>query len=105
ERLVREVLGDAASAETVARLLERADGNAFYLEELIRAVGSGITADKLPDSVLGMVQARLEALGNEARRVLRAASVFGLTFWRGGVMKLLGGDHRTTGVIEWLDEL
>ena len=32
-----------------------------------------------------MVQARLEALDAEARRVLRAASVFGQVFWRGGV--------------------
>ena len=37
-----------------------------------------------------MVQARLEALRAEARRVLRAASVFGHVFWQGGVAALLG---------------
>ena len=37
-----------------------------------------------------MVQARLDALEPDARRVLRAASVFGQTFWRGGVAALLG---------------
>ena len=42
----------------------------------------------LPETVLTMVQARLEALEPEARRVLRAASVFGQTFWRGGVVTL-----------------
>jgi predicted ATPase len=38
-----------------------------------------------------MVQARIEKLDPAARRVLRAASLFGETFWRGGVEALLGG--------------
>jgi predicted ATPase len=37
-----------------------------------------------------MAQARLERLDPAARRVLRAASVFGETFWRGGVEAILG---------------
>ena len=52
------------------------------------AEGKGET---LPETVLAMVEARLEALAPEARRVLRAASVFGQVFWRGGVAALLGG--------------
>jgi tetratricopeptide (TPR) repeat protein len=90
ERLVRRVLGEATPAETVREIVERADGNAFYLEELIRAVASG-KGGAMPETVLAMVQARLEALDAEARRVLRAASVFGQTFWAGGVSALLGG--------------
>ena len=38
--LVQQVLGDGVDDETIERLLERADGNAFYLEELIRAVAT-----------------------------------------------------------------
>ncbi len=90
ERLVRSVLGSAASVEMVGGILERADGNAFYLEELIRAVAEGKGAE-LPETVLAMVQARLEALHAEERRVLRAASVFGQRFPEGGVVALLGG--------------
>ncbi len=90
ERLVRRVLGEATSAETVREIIERADGNAFYLEELIRAVAGG-KGGAMPETVLAMIQARLEALDAEARRVLRAASVFGQTFWEGGVSALLGG--------------
>src|SRR5262249_11180186 len=56
----------------------------------------------LPESIVAMVQARLEKLPAEARRVLRAASIFGQTFWRGGVVTLLGG---TTQVADWLDFL
>ncbi len=90
EALVREALGPGAGDEVVERLLERADGNAFYLEELIRAVAEGKGA-ALPETVLAMVQARLEALHVEERRVLRAASVFGQTFREAGVEALLGG--------------
>jgi tetratricopeptide (TPR) repeat protein len=52
-----------------------------------------------------MVQARLERMETEARRVLRAASVYGQVFWEGGVRALLGGAERTAQVSEWLREL
>jgi eukaryotic-like serine/threonine-protein kinase len=90
EQLARESLGSAVSAETIDSLVERANGNAFYLEELIRAVAEGKGA-ALPETVLAMVQSRLEGLDPEARRILRAASVFGQTFWASGVLSVLGG--------------
>src|SRR5262249_51174123 len=64
------------------------------LEELVRAVANGQSADALPDSVLGMVQARLDDLSTGARQVLRLASVFGERFWTGGVDALSPGDDR-----------
>ncbi|WP_437587922.1 protein kinase domain-containing protein [Sorangium sp. So ce1000] len=100
ERLVQAALGDEASAELVATLVDRADGNPFYLEEQVRAVAAGHGAD-LPETVLAMVQARIEALDAEARRALRAASVFGQAFWPSGVSALLGGVE----VTRWLSEL
>ncbi|HWO17842.1 MAG TPA: protein kinase, partial [Kofleriaceae bacterium] len=58
ERLVRQVLGDRVGPDTIERLVKQADGNAFYLEELIRAVAEG--KDRaLPDTVLAMVETRL----------------------------------------------
>ncbi|WP_437675560.1 serine/threonine-protein kinase [Sorangium sp. So ce131] len=93
ERLVREALGAAADEATVARLVARAAGNAFFLEELVRAVAEG-RGDDLPDTVLAMVESRLEALAPEERRVLRAASVLGQVFWRGAALALLGGEGR-----------
>jgi tetratricopeptide (TPR) repeat protein len=95
ERLVREVLGDRVGQGTLDRLVEQADGHAFFLEELIRAVAQG-KGDALPDTVLAMVQARLFGLDAQSRRVLRAASVFGEHFWVGGVVALLGGVMRST---------
>jgi serine/threonine protein kinase/tetratricopeptide (TPR) repeat protein len=89
ERLVRHALGEAATDEAVRHLVDRASGHAFYLEELVRAVAAG-KGETLPETVLAMVQARLEDLRPEPRRVLRAASVFGPSFWRSGVQTLLG---------------
>lgn len=107
--LVRAVLGDLPDG-IVQAVVERAEGNAFFLEELVRALASSLAAEPradgaprraarslplveaLPETIGGMVQARLDALGPGARRALRAASVFGRTFWRGAVAALLGGD-------------
>ncbi|MBX3227303.1 MAG: protein kinase [Labilithrix sp.] len=138
EKLVRQVLGEQLSDDQVSQIVQSAGGNAFYLEELIRShsVGVGIDRDVppisahagrrsilpvvVPETVLTMVQARLEALEPEARRVLRAASVFGQTFWRGGVVALLAGanadavppgmrpsagENEGAQVGAWLDEL
>ena len=104
EKLVREALHGGVSDAVVARVLDRADGNPFYLEELVRAVAAG-REDALPDSVLGTVEARLDAEGSEAKRVLRAASVFGDRFSTTAVAWLLGGDVHRRDVSEWLASL
>ena len=76
DRLSRHVLGDAVDLETIERLARLSEGNAFYLEELLRATVEG-TGSELPETVVAMVQSRLAALDSESRRLLRAASVFG----------------------------
>jgi hypothetical protein len=102
ERLLEEALGDRIDAEARARLVERADGNPFYLEELARAVAAGGLDRDLPVTVLGMVHARLDALGDEARRVLCAASVFGGEFQPAGVQAVLGDGTSEADVERWL---
>jgi eukaryotic-like serine/threonine-protein kinase len=87
--LVQGVLGSGLPETAVERVVTGARGNAFFLEELIRAVASG-SSGELPESVFGMMQARLAALSGPERQVLRAASVFGNTAWRGGIRMLLG---------------
>ncbi|MDB4977623.1 MAG: hypothetical protein JWN48_5964 [Myxococcaceae bacterium] len=91
-RLVRQGLGGAADTLRVERVVALAEGNAFYLEELTRAVVESGAGDDpyLPETVLAMVEARLDKLDDDERRVLRAASVFGAVFWEGGVLELLG---------------
>jgi tetratricopeptide (TPR) repeat protein len=87
--LVKRALGDAIQTSEIETLVERAGGNALFLEELVRAHAEGRT--ELPGSVLAMVQARLEALPPEARRTLRAASVFGRSLPSKGLTPLLAG--------------
>jgi eukaryotic-like serine/threonine-protein kinase len=104
ERLVRQVLGGSVGTGTIERIVAQADGHAFYLEELIRAVAEKKSAT-LPETVLAMVEARLVGLPPEARRVLRAASVFGEVCWQGGVIELLGEAMQSTEVGAWIDKL
>ncbi|MEZ4312065.1 MAG: protein kinase [Polyangiaceae bacterium] len=104
ERLARDVLGSGADPQAIARIAEHAGGNAFFLEELIRAEAQGRGAE-VPGTVLAMVRTRLENMENDARRLLRAASVFGASFWRGGVEALLGAAPSSPDVTSWLAEL
>ncbi len=104
ERLVRQVLSDRVGPETIERLVQQADGNAFYLEELIRSVAEG-KDNALPETVVAMVETRLGRLAVEARRVLRAASVFGEVCWESGVTVLLGGAMGPRMVGGWLSRL
>jgi hypothetical protein len=97
ERLARHVLGQGADAETIARIVRLSEGNAFYLEELIRWTAEG-KGPHVPETVVAMVESRLGALDDEARRLLRAASVFGEVFWVGGVAALVGGEARRSGI-------
>ncbi|WP_428267386.1 serine/threonine-protein kinase PknK [Haliangium sp.] len=106
KELILDSLGADLDDEVIDAILVRAGGNAFYLEELIRAVSENHHYDSasLPATIVGMVQARLDRLGNEAKRVLRAASIFGEVFWKEGT-KILLGDSGVFKVHEWLDDL
>lgn len=90
--------------DAINRLTRLSSGNAFYLEELLRAVKDD-RSTQVPKTVLAMAQARLHRLSPETRRVLRAASVFGHTFWVSGLSNLLGSAAHTMDVDELVDEL
>ena len=105
ERLVRAALGMEAPADRVGAIVQHAAGNAFFLEELIRAAAEGQEATEAPETVLAMVQARLEALDPEARRALRAGSVLGEVFWHGAVARLIGEQRESPALAARLAEL
>jgi tetratricopeptide (TPR) repeat protein len=100
--LVHSVLEDDVEEEVVARVIRTADGNPFYLEELIRRIAAGDR--EWPDTVLAMAQSRLDMLEPKSRRVLRAASVFGETCWDGGVDEVIGGEFAAASALEHLVE-
>jgi tetratricopeptide (TPR) repeat protein len=101
-RLARSVLGDKTPDDLVGALVDKAAGNVFFLEELLRAEASG-RAGEVPATVVAMVQSRLGALDADARRVLRAASILGGAFGGAGVRALLGDDR--VDVDRWLAAL
>ncbi len=89
KRLVAE-LDVALSSADVDELIERSGGNPFFLEELSELVGSqglvvngdGVRATenrlaRIPDTLRGLLAARLDQLDTNARRVLEVASVIG----------------------------
>ncbi|APR77309.1 serine/threonine protein kinase [Minicystis rosea] len=86
ERLVAAAL-PSAEPTIRASIVRRAGGNALFLEELIRYAAEG--REELPLTVQAVVQARLDRMSPQLRQVLRAASVFGQSFWTGGVEALL----------------
>jgi hypothetical protein len=103
EGIVKEALGARGTDAVVEQVIERAGGNPFYLRELVRAVLDGC-GDALPASVLDAVEARLSAEGSEARRMLRAASIFGRRFSRDGIAALTGvGAAQASACLERLE--
>ena len=104
ERIVQQVLGKDIGAALMAKIVSRAEGNPYCIEELMRHVARG-ERDTFPDSLLGMVQARLDALPPFDRQVLRAAAVFGQRLWLAGVATLLGGDDKLAAVHDALVRL
>jgi glutamate/tyrosine decarboxylase-like PLP-dependent enzyme/serine/threonine protein kinase/Tfp pilus assembly protein PilF len=103
EELVTAALGADLGADIRDEIVSRSSGNAFFLEELVRCVANG-ERTALPPTLLAVLTSRLEALEPEARRVLRAASVFGCSFAPAVVAELLG-EHGARTVSEWLPVL
>ncbi|MGH3169020.1 MAG: helix-turn-helix transcriptional regulator, partial [Trebonia sp.] len=63
------------SAATLNRLVERAEGNAYYAEELL-TVSSG-SSDTLPTGLSELLLSRVERVSAAAQQVLRVAAVAG----------------------------
>lgn len=90
--LARAALGERATDDAVARIVAQADGSPLALEELSLAELEG-RAHRTPPTLLALAQARLAALGDEERRTLRAASIFGGRFDARAVSALLAADE------------
>jgi hypothetical protein len=100
--LVRARLGAGASAAVVDEIAASGDGHPFLLDELARAASGGQMHLGRPETAIAVAQAALDRIEGDARRVLRAASVFGGAFRKEGVAELVGAGDGLGG---WLDEL
>ncbi|MFE2045662.1 AAA family ATPase [Streptomyces sp. NPDC059477] len=73
--LVRGLRGEPLPDATLRRIVERAEGNAFYAEELLAATGSGDGG--VPSGLADVLLIRFEQLSDTAQQVLRTAAVAG----------------------------
>jgi class 3 adenylate cyclase len=108
DRLVSLLLSIDDLPETVHhQILERAEGNPFFLEEIIRKLidegrivrdnerwraASDIGEIVVPDTVQAVLAARIDLLDPKQKRTLQSAAVVGRVFWPGPVLRLLNGE-------------
>ena len=86
---------EALSEETRALILKKAEGNPFFVEEVIRMLidrgaivrqnggwmaGAEIDRVEIPDNLEGLLMARIDRLPDEAKHILRVAAVIGRQF-------------------------
>jgi DNA-binding winged helix-turn-helix (wHTH) protein len=78
-QLVESIAPAAAIGERVSgAILSRGEGNPFFLEELARSASErGATAEAIPETIQGVITARLDRLSAAAKQLLQTASVLG----------------------------
>jgi class 3 adenylate cyclase len=75
----------ALGAETPQDLLERCGGNPLYAEQYVRMLGERGSSDDLPETVQGIIAARLDSLPADEKTLLQNAAVVGKVFWLGAL--------------------
>ncbi|OGB06820.1 MAG: hypothetical protein A3E25_09725 [Burkholderiales bacterium RIFCSPHIGHO2_12_FULL_69_20] len=112
-----------APAELLGLIVQRAEGNPFYMEELVKmlidegaiVVPAGdpsapdaapwqlhperLRLDRVPVTLTGVLQARLDSLAASDRASLQRASVIGLQFWDEALAELDAAAPRSLPVL------
>jgi class 3 adenylate cyclase/tetratricopeptide (TPR) repeat protein len=86
-----------AKQQLLGALVERAGGNPLFAEEMVQRLAEegGVRAAELPDTVRGVLAARIDSLPPVERALVAHAAVIGRTFWEGAlepVAALEGGE-------------
>ncbi|MFN2198777.1 MAG: ATP-binding protein [Anaerolineales bacterium] len=92
-------------------LVDTSEGNPFYLEELVKMLiadqvivkaephwivqADRLTAVRIPPTLTGVIQARLDGLSPAERLTLQQASVVGQVFWDGAILAMAQADDST----------
>ncbi len=116
-RLVREMLKrvDKVPGKLRDLIIDRAEGNPFYMEELIKAlIDDGViikgddqwtvdmgrlNADRVPGTLVGVLQSRLDSFPPGQRALMQRASVVGRIFWESAVAHLSKTEGTTPGAV------
>jgi len=117
-QMLDELLGGTLPAGLREVVVQRAEGNPFFVEELLgtlidrqlleRQNGSWRLADlprdfAVPDTVQAVVAARVDLLEPDEKQALQAASVIGRIFWAGPVYELVQGAEPDLRILEERD--
>src|SRR5215218_4084113 len=87
-QLVDYVTGGDAVASTRARVLETAEGNPLFVEQLLAFATETDDPTALPPTLDALLTSRLDLLDPAERAVLERAAVIGREFWHGAVIEL-----------------
>jgi class 3 adenylate cyclase len=97
-RLVQALLErPLLEAQTQEELIARAGGNPLYAEQYSRILLERGDLLEVPETVQGIIAARLDALSEEEKRLLQDAAVVGKVFWLEAV-------EAVDGVTRWQAE-
>ena len=107
EMLDRLIGAHALPEETRALIISKAEGNPYYIEELVHSmirngmlardertgrwrVTRAVTSLDLPDTLRGLLLASMDGLAPDERHVLQMAAVIGPVFWLNVLQELVG---------------
>ena len=97
DALLEGLGGTALESDQRARIVETAEGNPLFLEQLLAlALEGGLTERVLPTTVQALLAARLDRLGPGERAVLERGAVVGKGFTAGDVVALLDPEAAPT---------
>jgi class 3 adenylate cyclase/tetratricopeptide (TPR) repeat protein len=82
-------------------VLERAEGNPLFLEEIAHALRDGRGLDGIPDSLQALIASRIDGVAADEKKLLQSAALIGRVFWRGALERLAPDIE----VVELLDRL
>ena len=110
-KMVDGLIGAAAlPPETRAQIIEKAEGNPYYIVEIIGSLirddtlvrdtetqawrlTRAVDAVDLPDTLRGLLAARMDDLSPEERHVLQLAAIVGPVFWENVLRELVGPSY------------
>jgi class 3 adenylate cyclase/tetratricopeptide (TPR) repeat protein len=87
-RLVEVLGGGELGADERARILEGAEGNPLFVEQMLALAVEGHPAEAIPPSIQALLAARLDRLPSDERAVLERAAAIGREFTAGAVTSL-----------------
>ena len=97
--LIAALLGrPVLAADTQSALLARAGGNPLYAEQYVRMLAEHASAEQLPlpETVQGIIAARLDLLSAQEKRLVQDAAVVGKVFWGGAAAAIEGAERDRT---------